>query len=150
GSQANAVASITATIANVNLIYERDLGIHLTLVTNNTVIFTNAATDPYPTVSFPDQTVLDDNTNTLDLNIGSSNYDLGMVFNEGWNGGLAYTPGVCNSLTKGGGAAGLSGGPAGPVMENMVAHEAGHMFSANHTMSAGTGPSCLDNLNLPT
>jgi len=150
GSQANAVASITSTVANVNLIYERDLGIHLSLVTNNSVIFTNSGTDPFPTVSFPTQILLDDNTNTLDANIGSASYDLGMVFNNGWNGGLAYNPGICNSFLKGGGAAGINGAPYGSVMENVVAHEVGHLFSADHTMSAGTGTLCIDNLNLPT
>lgn len=150
GNQTNAIASITSTVANINLIYERDLGIHLNLITNTSITYTNAGTDPYPTASFPTQTILDNNTNALNTNIGSSNFDIGMVFNNGWNGGLAYTPGLCNAVTKGGGAAGITGAPFGPVMENVVAHEIGHLFSAKHTMSAGTGTLCIDNLNLPT
>ena len=150
GGQSNAVASITATIANVNLIYERDLGIHFNLIVNNSIVFTNAATDPYPTVSFPTQALLDANTNTLNTQLGSSAYDVGMVFSDGWNGGLAYNPGVCNATIKGGSAAGVTGAPYGPVMENVVAHEIGHLFAADHTMSAGTGPGCTSNLNLPT
>lgn len=150
GGQANAVASITATLASINLIYERDMGIHFTLVTNNNVIFTNAATDPYATASFPTQAILDANTLTLDANILPANYDIGMVFNNGWNGGLAYTPGVCNTALKGGAASGITGNPAGAVMVNVSAHEAAHMFSANHTMSAGTGAGCTGSLNQPT
>lgn len=150
GSQVNAIASITATVASMNLLYERDMGIHLTLVTNNSITFTNAATDPYATASFPTQAILDANTATLDANILPANYDIGMVFNNGWNGGLAYTPGVCNAALKGGAASGITGNPAGSVMVNVSAHEAAHMFSSNHTMSAGTGVPCTGSLNLPT
>lgn len=150
GGQVNAVASIVATMANVSLIFERDLGIKFSLVVNNSVIFTNATTDPYPTVGFPTVAVLDTNTATLNTVIGTSNYDLGMVFNDGWNGGIAYTPAVCNNLHKGGSAVGVMGSPFGSVMEGLVAHEIGHLFNANHTMAAGTGTGCSGNLNLPT
>ncbi len=150
GSQINAISSITATVANINLVFERDLGIHFNLVTNNSLVFANAATDPYPTVGFPTQALLDANTTLLNNSIGAAAYDLGMVFSNGWDGGLAYTPGVCNGSIKGGSASGVTNAPYGPVMENLVAHEIGHLFSAAHTMSSGTGVSCQDNLNLPT
>jgi hypothetical protein len=150
GSQINAIASITATVANVNLIYERDLGIHFNLVINNSIVFTNATSDPYPTVTSPTQTVLDTNTAVLNATLGPSGYDLGIVFNNAWNGGLAYNPGVCNNSVKGGAAAGVSGSPFGYVMETIVAHEVGHLFDADHTMASGTGAGCSGNLNLPT
>lgn len=149
GSQANAIAAITATVANISFIYERDLAIKFTLVTNNSIVFTSAGSDPYPTVTFPDVTTLNNNTTTLNTNIGSANYDLGMVLNDGWSGGLAYTPGIC-SANKGGSASGVTGTTTGSVLENVAAHEIGHLFSANHTMSAGTDVSCANNLNLPT
>lgn len=145
GSQSNAIASITSTIANVNLIYERDVAIHFNLITNNSLMFTNSTTDPY--ASALSSSVLDANTATLNSVLGAANYDLGIVFNYGWNGGLAYTPAVCNATYKGGAGAGIAGAPYGPIMENTVAHELAHMFNANHTMSSGTGVSCADNLS---
>lgn len=152
GNQTNAVNSITTTVANISLIYQRDAAITFTLVTNNNVIFTNAGSDPYSTVASPSSTTLNENQTTLDnaVGIGSSAYDLGLVFNAGWNGGLASTPAICNASNKGRGAGGLSGTPSGSVMENMIAHEAGHMFSALHTMSSGTGAGCSSNLTLAT
>lgn len=150
GSQANALTNITTTVANVSLIYELQLAIKFTLVTNNSILFTDSLADPYPTVSFPTSALLDSNTKTLNTIIGSGNYDVGFVLNYGWNGGLAYTPAVC-SVNKGGGSGGLNFSVVSPVMYNLMAHEIAHMFSAKHTMSTGTnaGP-CSANVNLPT
>lgn len=150
GSQSNAIASITTTISNISLLYSKEVHISFSLVTNNSIVFTSAATDPYATVSFPTVTELNTNHTTLNTNVGTANYNLGLVFNDGWNGGLAYTPAVCDASVKGGGAAGISGNPAGPVMEGVVAHEMAHMFSAKHTMSSGTDVACAANVNLPT
>lgn len=150
GSQANAIADITTTVANVSLIYELQLAIKFTLTTNNSIVFTDSLTDPYPTVSFPNTTILNTNTTTLNNAVGSANYDLGFVVNYGWNGGLAYTPAICSG-NKGGGAGGLNFSTLSTIMDNLMAHEIGHMFSAQHTMSTGTnaGP-CSANVNLPT
>ena len=146
GSQANAVASITATIANVNVIYERDVAIHFILVIDNSVIFTNAASDPY--TGTLDMTALNTNTATLTTALGLTGYDVGILFNNGWNGGLAFTPGVCDASYKGGAGAGINGTPSGSIMEGVVAHEIAHMFSALHTLSSGTGVGCLNNVSL--
>lgn len=148
GSQANAIAAATANIANISLLYENELAIKFTMVTNNAVIYQNASTDPYPTVSFPTQAVLDSNTSALNSGIGAANYDLGIVFNDGWSGGLAYTPGLCNASLKGGASAGMPNATTGSILENVAAHELAHMFSATHTMSTGTGSVCIDNLSL--
>jgi len=147
GSQANALAYITTSINNISAIYERDANVHFTLVTNNSILFTNAGTDPYATVSFPTGTTLSTNHTTLNTNIGSANYDLGIVFNYGWNGGLASLGVVCNNSFKGQGSAGLdfglganaTPGPQGPIFDQTAAHEIAHEFSATHTHSATNG-----------
>ncbi|PZF71513.1 zinc-dependent metalloprotease [Taibaiella soli] len=150
GSQANAIADITTTVANASLIYELQLAIKFTLTTNSSIVFTDSLTDPYPTASFPNTTILNANTTTLNSVIGTANYDIGFVLNYGWNGGLAYTPAICGS-NKGGGAAGLNFNTLSSIMDNMMAHEIGHMFSAQHTMSTGTNAGvCSANVNLPT
>lgn len=156
GSAGNAVSYITSTINAVSAIYERDATIHFVLVNNTNVVFTDPSTDPYPTALFPDLNILNINNTTLNTNIGSANYDLGMVFNDGWDGGLANLSSVCSSY-RGRNAAGLSfgtgsnpvAGPQGPVFVGTVAHEIGHQFSATHSFAATNG-SCLNNSSEPS
>lgn len=126
GSVANAVANITATVNNVNAIYERDGHIRLILVTNSSIIFSDSTADPYPTLTFPDGAYLTTNHNTLDTNIGSANYDVGHVFSAEWNGGLAQRPAVCSGTGKGRAASGMLVNPTGSVIEGIVAHETAH------------------------
>jgi hypothetical protein len=158
GSQAQALTYIGILINDVTAIYERDAGITFTLVSNNSIIFTDPATDPYITSGFPDMGTLDDNTARLDLALGSGNYDEGLVLSRDWNGGLAYLNAVCNNSLKGGGAAGLTfgtgsnptSGPQGPIFTGTVAHEMAHQFSAQHTMASGNASCGGGNVNPPT
>ena len=157
GSQANAIGYITTTVNNVTAIYERDATIRFTLVTNNSIVFPDAATDPYPTLASPDNTLLITNHNTLNTNIGNGLYDVGMVFNDGWNGGLAALGVACNNTFKGRAASGLDfgtganpdDGPQGPIFDVTVAHELGHQFNANHSFAATNG-GCAGNANAGT
>jgi hypothetical protein len=145
GGQANALASIAATVNNMNVVFERDVEIRLTLVSNLSIIFADAGTDPYD-VSSLNTALLNTNTNTLNSNIGSGNYDVGHLFHAGWNGGLAFRPAACQSQ-KGGGASGATN-PSGFVFETTVNHEVGHMLDAVHTHSANNGGCGGGNLTL--
>ncbi|RQO31761.1 hypothetical protein DBR32_07395 [Taibaiella sp. KBW10] len=148
GNQTNALSLITNSVNNIDAIYERDCTIHFTLVTSNSVIYPDATTDPYTTVSFPSSATLTENNNALNTNIGSANYDVGVVFGYGWSGGLANLNATCTT-NKGKGSGGLSSsfstGSSGPVFDIMIAHEIGHQFSATHTMAANNG-SCNGNV----
>lgn len=143
-SQANALAYITISINTVNAIFERDAAIRFTLVTDNSIIYTDPATDPYGTTL--NGTLLTANDNATDLALGSGNYDIGILFNNGWSGGLAQLNSVCTA-DKGRSAAGITfgtganptPGPQGPVFDATVAHEIAHQFSATHTMAANNG-----------
>ncbi|HEX6430860.1 MAG TPA: M12 family metallo-peptidase [Niastella sp.] len=165
GSQAQALVYIGTLVNDVTAIYERDASITFTLVSNNSIIFTDAATDPYFTVPFPtagddildpDNTLLT-NQNTLNSNIGNGNYDEGLVLSNDWDGGLAFLGVVCNNTYKGRGAAGLTFGagsnptlgPQGPVFIGTVAHEMAHQFNVTHTMAATNG-GCAGNGNPAT
>lgn len=152
GSQANALTSLTTTVNDVTAIYERDVTIRFTIVTNNSILFPDATIDPYPTLTSPNGALLTTNHSTIDANIGSPNYDLGIVFNRGWNGGLAGLSVTCNNSFKGRSSAGLdfgiganpTPGPQGPVFAGTVAHEIAHQFSATHSF-AGNNSGCAGN-----
>lgn len=146
GSQGAALAAITASVMNINLIYERDLGITFLIKSPNSILFTNSATDPFTEGGgYLSVNSLDENRSTLsaDTNVtGNGGYSLGHVFNAGWGSGLAELSGVCQSSGRDRAASGLNTnfptGPSGPVFDRMVAHEIGHQFGASHTFSANT------------
>ncbi|RYD53405.1 MAG: T9SS type A sorting domain-containing protein [Sphingobacteriales bacterium] len=145
GSQANALIQISALFNSVTDIYERELGVHFTLVSPAAIRFTDAATDPY-SLGDISSTTLTENQTTLNSTtyLGSANYDLGMVVTAVGGGGLASKPSVCSGSFKARSVSGMDPasfptGPSGPAFINMVAHETGHQFDASHSFAANTG-----------
>jgi len=137
GTVAGALAAMNNTMTRVNGVFEKDFSARMVLIANNnTIIYTNAATDPY--------------TGNLNLQlqqnltavIGNDNYDIGHIFNAAGNNGNAGCIGcVCvnpvntNSTAKGSGFT-QSTAPVGDNFDiDYVAHEMGHQFGGNHTFS---------------
>ena len=137
GSVANAMAAIVTTVNAVNAVYNVEVTTHLTLVANNnTIVFPDATTDPFP--------LADKNAETqaaIDANIGNANYDIGHLFHvEGADisGNAGCIACVCTGGSKG------SGWSQGPTPTNadfifVVAHEMGHQHGGTHTFN---GNSC--------
>jgi hypothetical protein len=156
GTQAQALTYIGITVNDVIAIYQRDAAITFTLVSNSSTVFTDATTDPYSAASGASAT-LDENHNALNAAYTNSGYDIGIVFHNGWNGGVATLGSTCVSFWKGRAAAGLNfgtgsnptSGPQGPIFANTVAHEMAHQFGVGHTMSSITG-GCNGNQNPAT
>ncbi|MGB2759017.1 MAG: reprolysin-like metallopeptidase, partial [Maribacter stanieri] len=133
GTKADALAAINATLTRINAVFERDLSITLELIANtDLVIYTNPETDPY-TGSLSSQV-----QNTLTNVIGESNYDIGHLFNQQDNtldGNSGFIGAVCTDSRKGSGYTTLSS-PVGDAFDiDLVAHEMGHQFGANHSFS---------------
>lgn len=140
GSKTTALSAITTTINRMNEIYQRDLSIKLRLVSGVTTIYSDSATDPYPSSG---STLLKENQTTLDNLIGSENYDVGHLFTTG-DGGVAVVESTCRNGYK---AQGISGWdtPTGDIFAiDYVAHEVGHQFGATHTFNSESA-SCSGN-----
>lgn len=161
GTVAGALGGMNATMTRVNAIYNRDLALNLIIVGNNaSVIFTNAATDPYSDAS-KGMDIISGCTgdcpgtwnkeaqSAITNGIGEDNYDIGHLFAASGGGGDAGCIGcVCDALKntnstpsyaigKGSGYTSPSNGkPEGDLFDvDFVSHEMGHQLGANHTFS---------------
>lgn len=147
GTVAGALTAINATLTRCNFVFEKDFALHLILQDFPQLIYTNAATDPYTTMSSWNNQLQQTLTNT----IGNDAYDIGHMFGASGGGGNAGCIGcVCINPTsasnnaKGSGITSPADGiPQGDNFDiDYVAHEMGHQLGANHTFSMnleGTG-----------
>ncbi len=133
----DAFAAVASTINRVNEVFENDLGIHLELVSDASLLYDNPETDPYT------DDLNEEVQKTLDEVFGSENYDVGQVFDFGQaDGNAGYIGSVCIDSKKG---SAYTSHPfqdtSGGVFMNdyfdldYVAHELGHQFGAYHTFS---------------
>jgi hypothetical protein len=142
GTVAAGLSAVVTTINRINQIYERDLGIHLTLVNDNdAIIFTDATTDPF-TNGKSHQLILE-NQRTLDTLIGNDQYDIGHVFGTS-GGGLAIIDSLCTTRSKGKGTSGINNPNSENFYIDFVAHEIAHQLGATHTFN-GTSGLCSGN-----
>lgn len=142
----NTTGAIATTINRVNFVYERDHGIRLNLVANNDEIY--ETTESGLLDNQDNFQLLAQVNDWIDSRLtgGDAAYDIGHIFNQPSllnSGGVAIIGAVCNDNIKGGGVSGMPN-PSGDSFDiDLVAHEIGHQFDAEHSFN-GTTFNCVN------
>lgn len=145
------LGEMTKTLNRINGVYERELSISLTFVTNEDQLIWTKPTgsvngdDPFYAIDASPTLCNSTNQSTCDTKIGNANYDIGHVFTTG-AGGYSQVGVVCLAGEK---AQSCTGQPApyGDGFDiDFVAHEMGHQFGADHTFNGSIG-NCSGNIN---
>lgn len=152
GGVAQAFSAINATTTRVNGVFEKDFAIHLDLQDFPQLIFVNPATDPYSTANTGVGGAWNREVQqTLTSLVGNDAYDVGHLFtrsggsgNAGDVGNVCRNPSNSNDATSKGAAYSApraGSGPQGDFFDiDLVAHEMGHQFGADHTYSFAIQP----------
>jgi subtilisin-like proprotein convertase family protein len=150
------IAAFNNTMTRVNGVFEKDLAVHLNIISANNIIYYDPSTDPYSEATIGTDTANSTSAdgwniqlqNTLTDNIGNSVYDIGHLFGASGGGGNAGCIGcVCvddtnDTMDKNKGSGFTSPSDGNPMGDNFdidfVAHEMGHQLGGNHTFSFST------------
>jgi len=142
GTIPEVMSAFTTSMNRINGVFIREMSLEMIMVDNtDELIFLNSSTDPY--TNNDTFAMLDENQETCDDVIGSSNYDIGHVFATG-GGGVAYLQSACNSFVKAGGVSSLPSPVGDPFDIDYVSHEFGHQWGGNHTQNNSCNRSSSD------
>jgi hypothetical protein len=142
GNKASTLTKLNTIVNLINAIYERDVSIRFQLVASQLSIIFDVEPDGLTNSS--QGVMINESTGVINAAIGSGSYDVGHslgLSSAGSSGGVAGLGVVCGA-SKGRGASRLgialvTGNFA--IDSNLVAHEWGHQFSADHTFNSSSG-----------
>lgn len=138
GTKELVLAAMVVKVNRLNQVFERDLAIRAELVENNdAIIFLDPATDGLSNGNTG--ALLGEVPGVINPIIGINSYDYGHVLNvhgDNVGNGVAWLMGSCRPELKAGGVSGITNPVGDPFVIDIVGHEMGHQFGANHTMSS--------------
>jgi hypothetical protein len=139
GTVADVVAENVTLINRVNQILLTDLALQFELVDNESVIFTDANTDPFTNSDATSD--IEANQSTIDSLIGAANYDIGHLLSTS-PGGLAGVGVMCINNRKARGTTGARKPTGERFYIDLFAHEIGHQLGARHSFNASNNSVC--------
>jgi len=139
-------AAIT-TINRLNAVYEVEAAVRYSIV--GWLAWDDPAMDPFPTGSAVNSALLSQNQQTVNGSFADDEYDVGHLFTQGGNGGLAAIGSVCSSSYQANAATSRANPAGDPFGVDYVAHEMGHQMGARHTFNGSTS-SCNGNRTAST
>ncbi len=133
GTRAGAIASLNTWLNALNVIFERDLAVRFTLVTNDAVIFT---AEPDGFTNGDPGKMHREVIPILKNGVGEANYDIGHVLGKGLSGVAGGVP--CTN-EKEAGASGMTGPIGNTGFLVLFAHEVAHQFKVPHSFNTSCG-----------
>jgi reprolysin-like metallo-peptidase family M12B/S-layer family protein len=146
GNESSTLTKLGTIVNLINAIYERDTAIHFNLVAGELSIIFESEPDGYTNGDLI--SMLNANPGIINAALpgGAANYDIGHVFGlstMGGSSGVSQVGVVCGSATSKAKGASLLGVALTTgnfnIDSNLVAHEFGHQFNANHTFNSTSG-----------
>jgi subtilisin-like proprotein convertase family protein len=140
GTVESALEDMVTSVNRINQIYENEFSIRLILIDDNDqLIWLDRDTDPFP-VANVGISLLQINTSVINNVVGPNAYDVGHVFTRSCTdvGGVARLSSVCSSF-KGNAVTCHYSNNLNYIITNVMAHEMGHQFSAQHTFNNCSG-----------
>ena len=93
GTTPSVLAAVNTTMTRCNGVYEKDLALHLNLVNNTTILYLNAASDPYGAT---DANYNSELQSTLTAQVGNANYDGSALYAEYYSNGITWRESYAN------------------------------------------------------
>jgi len=138
GSVEAGLAAVVADLAPVAALFEREVGVRLTLIENSDrLIYMNSRTDPYTRTTADG--LARQNQGVVDDAIGSENYDVGHLLHLGYGGQAVYMGEVCRAGIKASAISSWAPETDARFWHAILAHELGHQFAAGHTYNDEVG-----------
>lgn len=141
GTVESVLEDMVTSVNRINQIYENEFSIRLLLIEeNDKLIWLDRDTDPFP-VGNVGYELLGINTVVINNNVGLNSYDVGHVFTRSCTdvGGVASLGSVCSNNRKGSAVTCHYTNNLNYIITNVMAHEMGHQFNAQHTFNNCNG-----------
>ncbi|WP_310560577.1 reprolysin-like metallopeptidase [Flavobacterium sp.] len=141
GTKAGGLAAVVAYVNRIRLVFRRELAVDFTLVSGESLIYTDASTDPFADdpLFIPIHTTISTALGNGNATTGNGLYDIGHLFGyiSGTGRGAAASR-VCDRNDKGAAYSliGNINSYSQDFLDNLILHELGHQFNMSHSYNS--------------